>query len=137
MEPNSGGQHFSQYVLGNPRLPAQNRFGLAVKKHANGDLEGAIAGYLAAIEAYDKDPAIHWYLGTAYEAVGKTTEAQQEFQKERTMLNSEPPQIQKLPARLGGYGNGSERGYRGYRKGDFGSDRLKFVPGEGMTKLRY
>lgn len=108
--------------------PPMGNFSLAIGKHARGDFEGAIASYLAAIKIRDKDPAVHWYLGTAYEAIGKRTEAQREFEKEREMLGKGLPKSIKLPTRRAVQGGGS---------GDFGSDRLRFVPGEGMTKLGY
>src|SRR5271168_1744917 len=58
---------------------ATQLFNLALRKQGNNDLTGAIADYLAAIKIDDKEPAVHWYLGTAYEAAGKATEAKQEF----------------------------------------------------------
>jgi hypothetical protein len=103
---------------------------LARNTHASSDLTGAIADYLATIKTYDKEPAVHWYLGTAYEAAGKTTEAKQEFEKEQTMKQTFT--IQGLRSRYsGGYGSGKGAGYGG---GDFGSNKMKFVPGQGLTK---
>lgn len=57
----------------------------AIQKQAKNDLTGAIDDYLAALKLEDNDPAIHWYLGTAYWAAGKTAEANREFDVERKM----------------------------------------------------
>ena len=57
----------------------------AIQKQSKNDLTGAIADYLAALEVDDTDPAIHWYLGTAYQAAGKVDEAKLEFEKEEEM----------------------------------------------------
>ena len=62
---------------------AMELFGSALHKQINNDLNGAIGDYLAAIKIRDNDPAVHWYLGTAYEAAGKATEAKQEYEKVR------------------------------------------------------
>lgn len=107
------------------RNEAELLFSLALHKQTNNDLPGAIADYLAAINIDDQEPAVHWYLGTAYEAAGKATEAKQEFEKEQEMT--------KVRKYSEGYGSGTGRGYGG---GDFGSNKLKFVPGEGLTKPR-
>ena len=60
-------------------------FSSALRKQVDGDQPGAISDYLALLELQDKDPAVHWYLGTAYQATGKMAEAKQEFEKERLM----------------------------------------------------
>ncbi|CAN5204966.1 hypothetical protein BH10CYA1_BH10CYA1_59010 [soil metagenome] len=84
MVPIFGDSH-GQLFRGDSKRMAEGLFNSAVKKHANRDLTGAIADYLEAIKTYDKEPAVHWYLGTAYEAAGKKNEAQQEFEKEKVM----------------------------------------------------
>jgi len=114
-----------------PKGP-KSLFATAIHKQNTNDLPGAIGDYLAAIKIDDHDPAVHWYLGTAYEAAGKATEAKQEFEKEQKMKH----EAAKAPVHSysGGYGSGTGRGYGG---GDFGSTRLKFVPGEGLTKSSY
>lgn len=126
-----------------PTFGDSQLFGSAVKKHANGDLEGAIAGYLAAIKVQDKDPAVHWYLGTAYEAIGKSTEAKREFEKERAMkqrltIKNIAEQARRVNIKPLALRTGSEpEPDFGPLQGDFGSNKLKFIPEKGMTKLRY
>jgi hypothetical protein len=120
----------SQHLSTSSKYAAEKLFRTAVQKHAGSDLTGAIADYLAAIRIYDKEPAVHWYLGTAYEAAGKTTEAKQEFGKEQAMKETfTTPGLRSRYS--GGYGSGTGAGYGG---GDFGSSKLKFVPGQGLTK---
>jgi hypothetical protein len=62
-------------------IAAKKLFSSAIHKQVNNDLTGAIADYLAAVQMDDHDPAVHWYLGPAYLAAGKTGEAMQEFAK--------------------------------------------------------
>ncbi|MFN8550425.1 MAG: tetratricopeptide repeat protein [Candidatus Obscuribacterales bacterium] len=117
-----------------PTFGEHQLFGSAVKKHANGDLKGAIAGYLAAIKVQDKDPAVHWYLGTAYRALGEEAKAKREFFKERVMkLVLNKPVQNYYP---GGYKKYSGNDADFSPTGDFGSSRMKFVPNEGLIKIR-
>ena len=44
------------------------------------DLAGSIADYEASLKIYD-DPAVHGYLGTAYQAQGNNEKARQEYEK--------------------------------------------------------
>ena len=48
------------------------------------DLAGSVADYEAALKIYD-DPATHGYLGTAYQALGNTEKARQEYEKALAM----------------------------------------------------
>jgi hypothetical protein len=73
----------SLYGRGYLRQPV--KFYSALQKQVDGDQPGAISDYLALLEGQDNDPAVHWYLGSAYQAAGKTAEAKQEFEKERLM----------------------------------------------------
>lgn len=109
-----------------PTFGDSQLFGSAVKKHANGDLEGAIADYLAAIKVQDKDPAVHWYLGTAYKAAGKEMDARREFEKEYEMKRTIDQDLRNK--------NDANSGVSILPAGDFGSNELLFVPGEGLNK---
>jgi tetratricopeptide (TPR) repeat protein len=131
----------SQHLSSSSKYTAEKLFRSAVHKHASNDLNGAIADYLAAIKIYDKVPAVHWYLGTAYKAAGKTSEAKREFEKEQAMKQSLTENEFVRAQFIKSYKSGAESGYGegdfGLNEGDFGSNRLKFVPSEGMTKVRY
>jgi hypothetical protein len=80
---NEYGRHQRIKIGGAPaerqRNIAEKLFSSAIHKQVKNDLPGAIADYLAAIKIDDKEPAVHWYLGTAYEAAGEATKAKQEF----------------------------------------------------------
>jgi hypothetical protein len=119
------------FPVPNKHNEAERLFRSALHKQINNDLTGAIADYLEAIKIDDNDPSVHWYLGTACEAAGNATEAKQEFEKEQAMNKSKSLSINVRGRYSGGYGSGTGRGYGG---GDFGSNKLKFVPGEGLTK---
>jgi hypothetical protein len=56
----------------------------AIRKQVKNDLAGAIADYLQALTLED-DPAVHWYLGTAYQAAGELDKAKLEFETEQMM----------------------------------------------------
>lgn len=110
-----------------PAFGESQLFGSAVKKHASGDLEGAIAGYLAAIKVHDNDPTVHWYLGTAYRAAGKELDARREFEKEHEIKRTSDGALRKFKS-------SSNSGVSILPAGDFGSNELLFVPGEGLSK---
>lgn len=106
---------------------AKRLFFSAVHKQVENDLPGAIDDYLAALKLEDKDPAVHWYLGTAYQAAGQSDKAKQEFAIEQQMKKD------RLTSTVyqGGYGNGTGTGFP---MGNFGSEKLYIVPGRGITK---
>jgi tetratricopeptide (TPR) repeat protein len=68
-----------------PSMLAAQMFSSAIRKHSQNDLVGAIADYLAALKISDTDPAVHWYLGTAYKASGQLDQAKREFAREVQM----------------------------------------------------
>jgi hypothetical protein len=112
---------------------ASKLFGDAIHKQIGHDLTGAIADYSAAL-ALDDNPAVHWYLGTAYLAAGEAAKAKLEFKREKIIQkrNSTNVEIMKSEAYKASYG--TRLGSHSSNTGDFGSTRLFFVPGEGLTQ---
>ncbi|HEY9775581.1 MAG TPA: hypothetical protein V6C81_17585 [Planktothrix sp.] len=118
-----------------PRLQSKEAFRAGLQYDAAGNFNKAILSYQNAITLSDYDPAVHWYLATAYQAQGKTAEAKREFARETAMkgLLLAEPEFNEPAVRTQSHAEAEHSVSRNSPAGDFGSNAQRFKPGEGLV----